>query len=150
MRRPFARLAAASALGFSTLLSPIAVPASEAGTDPVVVAAGDIATCNSGDDSVTAALVASIPGTVLTLGDNAYPNGSAADYARCYGPTWGRPDIKSRTRPAPGNHEYNTKGAAGYFHYFGSAAGDPGKGWYSFDLGAWHLVSLDSNCAGGC
>ena len=75
---------------------------------------------------------------MLTLGDNAYPDGSAGDYARYYGPTWGRPDIKSRTRPAPGNHEYVTKGAAGYYHYFGAAAGDPGKGFYSFNLSAWH------------
>src|SRR5207245_7687760 len=65
---------------------------------------------------------------VLTLGDNAYPDGSAGDYARCYGPTWGRPDIKSRTRPAPGNHEYGTQGAAGCYHHFRAAAGHPGQG----------------------
>ena len=151
MTRPrFARLSAASALGLSTLFGPIGLPAAEAGSDPVVVAAGDIATCNSANDSATAGLVEGIPGTVLTLGDNAYPDGSAGDYSRCYGPTWGRPDIKSRTRPSPGNHEYVTKGAAGYFHYFGAAAGDPGKGWYSVNLGAWHLVSLNSNCISGC
>jgi acid phosphatase type 7 len=146
---PLTRLAAASALGLSTLLTPVGLPASAA-TDPVVVAAGDIATCNSGDDSATAKLVETIPGTVLTLGDNAYPDGSAGDFSRCYAPTWGRPDIKGRTRPAPGNHDYVTKGASAYYNYFGSAAGDTRKGWYSFDLGAWHLISLNSNCIGGC
>jgi hypothetical protein len=146
----FARLSAASALGLSTFLSPIGLPPAGAASDPVVVAAGDIATCNSGGDGATADLVGSIPGTVLTLGDNAYPDGSAADYTRCYGPTWGRPGIKSRTRPAPGNHEYVTRGASGYYNFFGAAAGDSRKGWYSFDLGAWHLVSLNSNCIDGC
>jgi hypothetical protein len=115
-----------------------------------VVAAGDIATCNNDGDSATAGLVESIPGTVLTLGDNAYADGSAGDFNRCYGPTWGRPGLKARTRPAPGNHDRVTKGASGYFNYFGAAAGDSRKGWYSFDLGAWHLVSLDSDCPGGC
>jgi acid phosphatase type 7 len=149
-RRLVTRLSAASALVLSTMLTPVGLRTAAAAGDPVVVAAGDIATCNSGNDSATAALVEGIPGTVLTLGDNAYPDGSAGDYARCYGPTWGRPAIKSRTRPSPGNHEYNTKGASGYYHYFGAAAGDPGKGWYSFDLGAWHLVSLNSECISGC
>jgi len=149
-RPRFARLSAASALGLSTLFGPIGLPAAEAGSDPVVVAAGDIATCNSANDSATAGLVEGIPGTVLTLGDNAYPDGSAGDYSRCYGPTWGRPGIKSRTRPSPGNHEYVTRGAAAYYRYFGAAAGPSGKGWYSFDLGSWHLVSLNSNCVSGC
>jgi len=149
-RQRFARLSAASALGLSMLLSPTALPPAVAANDPVVVAAGDIATCNSGNDSATADLVESIPGTVLTLGDNAYPDGSAGDFSHCYGPTWGRPDIKSRTRPDPGNHEYVTRGAAAYYNYFGAAAGDTRKGWYSFDLGAWHLVALNSNCISGC
>jgi hypothetical protein len=134
----------------SMLLSPIGLPPAEAANDPVVVAAGDIATCNSGDDSATADLVDSIPGTVLTLGDNAYPDGSSGDFTRCYAPTWGRPGIKSRTRPDPGNHDYVTRGASGYYNYFGAAAGATRKGWYSFDLGAWHLIALNSNCIGGC
>src|SRR5262245_43235395 len=110
---PLARLTAASVLGLSTLLNPAALPsASAARDDPVVIAAGDIATCNSANDSATADLVEGLAGTVLTLGDNAYPKGSAADFAQCYGPTWGRPAIKSRTRPSPGNHEYVTRGGS--------------------------------------
>jgi Calcineurin-like phosphoesterase len=111
-------------------------------TDPVVLAAGDIADCNTTADSATAALLDANPGTVLTLGDNAYPDGTAQDFAGCYEPTWGR--HKARTFPALGNHEYHTPDAAGYFGYFGSAAGPPGRGYYSFDLGAWHVVSLNS------
>ena len=108
-----------------------------------LVGAGDIASCSSGGDEATAKLLDAIPGTVFTAGDNAYENGAAADYANCYAPSWGR--HKSRTRPAPGNHEYSTSGAAGYFGYFGSAAGDAGKGYYSYNLGAWHVVMLNSN-----
>jgi hypothetical protein len=110
----------------------------------VVVAAGDIADCTSDDDAATAGLVEGMQGTVLALGDNAYPRGSAEDYADCYGPTWGR--FKGRTRPVPGNHEYYTEGAEGYFGYFGEAAGEPGEGYYSYDLGEWHIVALNSNC----
>jgi hypothetical protein len=77
--------------------------------------------------------------TVLTLGDNAYNSGTDSQFATCYDPTWGR--AKARTRPAPGNHDYATSGAAGYFRYFGAAAG---IGYYSFDLGSWHLISLNS------
>jgi uncharacterized protein YjdB len=108
----------------------------------VLVGAGDIATCTNQNDSATAKVVEGIPGTVFVAGDNAYPNGSVTDYANCYAPTWGR--FKARTHPAPGNHEYNTPGAAGYFGYFGSAAGDPSKGYYSYDLGAWHIVVINS------
>ncbi|WP_248962566.1 metallophosphoesterase family protein [Sphaerisporangium perillae] len=117
--------------------------------DPVLVGAGDIANSGSGD-TATAKLLDGIPGTVFTLGDNAYDNGSIADFRDYYAPTWGRE--KSRTRPVPGNHDYNTPGASGYFAYFGSAAGDPHKGYYSYDLGDWHVVALNSNCSavGGC
>jgi len=111
----------------------------------VLVGAGDIASCsgvtNSGE--ATAKLLDGISGTVFTAGDNAYNNGSAAEYATCYGPSWGR--HKSRTHPAIGNHEYNTTAASGYFGYFGSAAGAGGKAYYSYDLGAWHVIVLDSN-----
>jgi len=115
-----------------------------------VVAAGDIAACGSEDDEATAALLDRLPGTILALGDLAYQRGSAAEFRRCYAPGWGR--HASRTRPAPGNHEYQTDRAAGYFGYFGGRAGPPDKGWYSFDLGSWHLVALNSNCeqVGGC
>ena len=111
---------------------------------PVVVAAGDIADCATEGDEATARLVEGIDGTVLTLGDNAYPDGSAENFAECYDPSWGQ--FKERTKPSPGNHEYETAGASGYFDYFGDAAGDPHEGYYSYDLGSWHIVALNSNC----
>ncbi|MGB8647757.1 MAG: metallophosphoesterase [Anaerolineae bacterium] len=110
--------------------------------DPVVLAAGDIAVCGTPQDAATAKLLLNTPGTVLALGDEAYPNGAASDFANCYNPSWGQ--VKARTHPVPGNHEYLTTGAAGYFGYFGVAAGPAGKGYYSFDLGAWHLIALNS------
>ena len=115
-----------------------------------LLAAGDISTCGNDFDEATASLLDDQPGLVATLGDNAYSSGSDAEFANCYGPTWGR--HKDRTRPAVGNHDYHTPGAAGYFNYFGSAAGDPYRGYYSYDYGAWHIVVLNSNCApaGGC
>ena len=114
--------------------------------DAVLIAAGDIAGCLSPGDEATADLIDGIAGTVITLGDNVYDNGTLAEYTNCYAPSWGR--HRSRTRPAPGNHEYNTPNAMGYFAYFGTAAGDPGKGYYSYDLGAWHIIVLNSNL--GC
>jgi acid phosphatase type 7 len=105
-----------------------------------VVAAGDIASCATDGDERTAALVQEIgPDAVLTLGDNAYPEGTAEDFADCYEPTWGA--FRSITYPSPGNHEYLTPGGAAYYDYFGSSAPAP---YYSFDLGAWHFVSLNS------
>ena len=87
---------------------------------------------------------------MLALGDLAYPTGTADQFKHCYDPVWG--SFKNRTYPVPGNHEYMTAGAAGYFEYFGAAAGDPTKGYYSYDLGSWHIVALNSNCdpIGGC
>ena len=116
----------------------------------VIVAAGDIADCRSEGAEATAELLEGIDGTVLTLGDHAYPDGSAEDFEECYDPTWGR--FEDRTKPSPGNHEYDTEEAEGYFDYFGKAAGEPDKGYYSYDLGAWHLVALNSNCeeVSGC
>lgn len=111
----------------------------------MLVGAGDIARCNDGRDDATAALLDHIDGTVFTVGDNAYDNGSATDYAQCYAPSWGR--HRARTRPTPGNHEYQTAGAAGYFGYFGAAAGDPAQGYYSYDLGEWHVIALNSEVA---
>ena len=118
----------------------------------VLVGAGDIAKCLSSADNATAELLDDIPGTVFTAGDNVYSSGTAWRFVFCYGPTWGR--HKDRTRPAPGNHEYLTSAdATGYFDYFGSAAGPPSRGYYSYDKGDWHVVALDSNCEqvrGGC
>lgn len=109
-----------------------------------IVAAGDIAQCSSNNDEATALLVDNIPGTVAVLGDNAYESGSATEYTNCYGPSWGR--HKARTKPSVGNHEYQTANASGYYGYFGAAAGDPTKGYYSYDLGDWHVIVLNSNC----
>jgi hypothetical protein len=120
-------------------------------SDPVLVGAGDIASCDDlAGAEATAKLIEKIPGTVFAVGDLAYPDGSDDQFAECYGPTWGR--FKDRTRPAPGNHEYHSNGASGYARYFGTAAGDPTKGYYSYELGAWHIIALNSECAevGGC
>jgi hypothetical protein len=114
---------------------------------PMVVAAGDFADCAREGDEATAGLLGGIEGTVLTLGDHAYPDGSAENFDECYDPTWGQ--FKDRTRPSPGNHEYETEEAQGYFGFFGKAAGDPDEGYYSYDLGAWHIVALNSNCGEG-
>ena len=116
----------------------------------VLVGAGDIAFCESDRDEATAALVDAIAGTVFTLGDNAYPDGGTDAFAQCYDPSWGR--FAGRTRPSAGNHEYETADASAYFAYFGAAAGVAGAGWYSYDIGAWHVIVLNSNCdaVGGC
>jgi hypothetical protein len=114
----------------------------------VIVAAGDIADCGEEGDEQTARLVEGIEGgTVLALGDNAYEDGTAEEFKECYGPTWGQ--FKERTKPTPGNHDYETEGASAYFEYFGDAAGDPEEGYYSYDLGSWHIVALNSNCGEG-
>ncbi len=113
----------------------------------ILVGAGDIADCNSPGDEATAALLDGISGTVFTAGDNAYNDGTVEQFNDCYDPNWGR--HKVRTRPSPGNHDYLTAGAGGYFGYFGSAAGDPSEGYYSYDLGAWHVLALNSNISRG-
>jgi 3',5'-cyclic AMP phosphodiesterase CpdA len=124
--------------------------AAEPASSVTVYAAGDIARCDEGDparsgaaataDLIVSGLVADPKSAVLMLGDATYPVGAPAEFTDCYAPTWGR--FKSRTWPAPGNHEYATNGAAGYFGYFGAAAG---RGYYSFQLGHWRLYSLNSN-----
>lgn len=116
----------------------------------VLVGAGDIAECGDDDDEATADLVGAIPGTIFLAGDNAYSRGSLNEYRECYQPSWGR--FLDRTRPVPGNHEYETSGAAGYREYFGARATPAGTTWYSWDAGDWHVIMLDSDCAalGGC
>ncbi len=108
-----------------------------------LVGAGDIADCATPWDDSTASLLDGIDGTIFAAGDVVYEDGTAWEFATCYEPTWGR--HKDRTRPAVGNHEYHTTGAVPYFDYFGPAAGDPGKGWYSYELGAWKIIVLNSN-----
>jgi uncharacterized protein YjdB len=118
-----------------------AITVSATTTTYVLVGAGDIAVGGGAQDQ-TAALINTIPGTVFAAGDNAYEDGTLSQYQAYYDPTWGQ--FKSRTRPCPGNHEYHTANAAGYFGYFGALAGPSGQGYYSYDLGDWHIISLDS------
>jgi hypothetical protein len=129
---------------------PSAVESAAAAAVPAVLAAGDIAACDSEGDEATAALLDHEDGTILALGDLAYPTGNARDFASCYDPTWGR--HRGRTLATPGNHEYETDGAGPYFDYFDAQAGRPGPSWYAVELGDWLLISLDSNCeeVGGC
>lgn len=119
----------------------------------VLVGAGDIAGCKNPEGAAaTAKLVEQIPGTVFAAGDLAYEKGSAEEFKNCYDPAWGR--FKDRTRPALGNHEYVEPTASAYFQYWGTQAGPPGKGYYSYELGDWHIVVLNTNCdakgLGGC
>lgn len=140
-----------------SLLSLLAAGAAQAAPAQTVYAAGDIARCKHPDPrwsgaAATAQLVewalrADRQALVLSLGDHTYPNGTAREFADCYGPTWGR--FRERTWPTPGNHEYGTPGAAPYFDYFGARArGVDGNGYYSERLGAWHIISLNSNLKG--
>jgi hypothetical protein len=139
--------------------TPTAIPSPSGNTgDPVIAAAGDIAcditaahTTTACRDAFTSNLLVNqgLAG-VLTLGDNQYENGELANFNSAYASSWGR--LFAITHPAIGNHEYNTTGGSGYYGYFGARAGDPAKGYYSFDIGAWHLISLNSECShvGGC
>jgi PKD repeat protein len=118
--------------------------------DPTTVqvfsGASNIASCGTNEDEATAQIVDGLPGSVFVLGDNVNPSGSTANYTNCYDPTWGR--HKARTHPVIGNHEYDVAGANGYFTYFGAAAGDTGKGYYSFDLGPyWHVIVLNNTAS---
>jgi acid phosphatase type 7 len=142
----------------------VTVNAVTGGTSVTIAAAGDIS-CDpaSGDfnggqgtssncrmSATSNLLVAMKPSAVLALGDAQYENGSLTNFQKSYDLSWGR--LKAITRPALGNHEYTSAGAAGYFSYFGAAAGDPKKGYYSYDVGAWHIIAINSNCSqvGGC
>jgi uncharacterized protein YjdB len=111
---------------------------------PVIAGAGDIADCSRASQEATAKLLDNIAGTVVTFGDMAYNDGTLTNFMQCYDPSWGR--HKARTRPAPGNHEYNLSSnqGVGYGQYFGAAAGPVGKYYYSYDLGAWHIVVINN------
>ncbi|MDI1465943.1 metallophosphoesterase [Catellatospora sp. KI3] len=111
---------------------------------PVLVGAGDIGSCTSSGDRITADLLDDIPGTVFTLGDNAYMSGSRSQFRQCYGPYWGR--HRDRTRPVVGNHDLLTDGGAPYYDYFGASAGPRGEGWYSYRAGDWLVLALNSSC----
>jgi hypothetical protein len=157
------RLSALIRASVVTSLAALATASAAAAADPVVAAAGDIA-CPPSDPLFnggaggpnncaqrrTSDLIA--PATaVLALGDNQYNSGALSDFNASYAPSWGR--FKSTTYPVPGNHEYGTSSAGGYFSYFGSRAGTKGQGWYSFDVGVWHVLAINSECdrlAGAC
>ncbi|MDD5371158.1 MAG: metallophosphoesterase, partial [Anaerolineaceae bacterium] len=131
-------------------LMPSLLPQGATG-DPILMAAGDISTCSNPGDFSTAKIIEQYPNAVVaSLGDTVYEQGSPTQFAQCFDPSWGK--FKDRIHPAVGNHEYLTHAADGYFGYFGAAAGDPAKGYYSYDVGAWHIVVINSNCGkvGGC
>lgn len=124
----------------------------------VLIAVGDIAACDSRGDELTAVIVdsilradsaAKVKDAVATLGDQAYPSGSWRDFVECWGSSWGDTTklIMKRVRPVPGNHEHETDFSSPYYRYFGDKAGSPRKGYYSFDLGEWHIVALNSEIA---
>lgn len=126
----------------------------------VFIGTGDIAVCGTDGDEKTAALVdsvlkadsvAKVNDAVFTLGDNAYPDGSASNFALCWAQSWGdsAKRIMKNIHPAPGNHEYQSVGSAPYFQYFGSKAGSSTKGYYSYDVGEWHAIVLNSEIVVG-
>jgi 3',5'-cyclic AMP phosphodiesterase CpdA len=122
----------------------------ESGTQ-VLLAAGDIAECDHQGDEATAKILARYPkATIAALGDLAYQDGTPEEFERCYGPSWGK--FKERTRPATGNHDEATKNAQGYWDFFGNRGGPYDRYYYSYDLAAWHVVVLNSDCwrVGGC
>jgi acid phosphatase type 7 len=146
---PMAAAALATSLLMMTNL--LGDPARASTLEATLVGAGDIASCSHHRDRATANVVGNVQGTVFTLGDNVYPDGTAAQFRDCYDPTWGK--YKGRTMPSVGNHEYHTQDASGYFGYFGARAGAPSKGYYSYKRGSWRVVVLNSNCSevvGGC
>jgi 3',5'-cyclic AMP phosphodiesterase CpdA len=115
----------------------------------VLYAAGDLADC-PGSGPAVAGLLRDSQSPILAVGDIVHPHGTAREYTRCFDPAWG--DLKARTRPVPGNHDYSSGDASAYFAYFGSLAGNPSQGYYSFDLGWWHIIAINSVCPaiGGC
>jgi hypothetical protein len=129
---------------YGSLTLPSPLPSAAPSGSEVLLAVGDVASCYSPADDAVADLASRLPGTIALLGDTAYESGTTHEYLDCFDPAWG--PVKSRIRPATGNHEYQTKGASGYFDYFGAVAGSRDQGWYSYDLGAWHIVVLNSNC----
>lgn len=141
------RLTAAAEAALVVADAPTLAPTLIAGGEVTFVGAGDIADCATPGAQATARLLDTIPGEVFTLGDNVYPTAEMEYLAKCYEPTWGR--HKARTHPVVGNHDWGgiDYGAA-HFRYFGSNAG-PRRGWYSFEMGAWHIIAINSNVSSG-
>lgn len=121
----------------------------------ILIGAGDIGVCGSRGDEQTAMMVdsvltadsvARVESVVFTLGDNAYPAGLDRDFVRCFTPSWGDPkkSLMKLIRPSIGNHDYQSRRGEAYYRYFGSRAGPIFKGYYSYELGSWHVVVLNS------
>ena len=149
-------VSASNSVGSATATSDQTAVVEVTGGDPILVGAGDIAdlpTGPFGSDEATAQLLDAIVGanpgrvTVFAVGDLAYEDGTATEFSNYYDPTWGR--HKAITKPAPGNHEYQTSGAAPYFSYFGATAGEPGKRYYAYNLGSWRIYALNSELQHG-
>jgi len=172
MRHPIARLFVLMVVGASAMVTVVATPVGATATaiapasgDPVIAAAGDIA-CGPSDPNYKGGkgtptacrqkytsnlLVGAGLTAVLTLGDNMQSDPSPTGFSTVFNPTWGR--VKAIIHPEAGNHDYGYSGAKGYFGYFGGAAGDSSKGYYAFNIGAWHVLAINSNCTkitGGC
>ena len=124
----------------------LSTPAPLPGPPVIFEGAGDIGQCGSPGPEATARLLDDIPGVVFTLGDNAYPYASAENFQNCYDPSWGR--HRAGTRPIAGNHDWYNNLWGAYFDYFGENAGPRGLGYYSYDLGGWHVLALNSNLHG--
>lgn len=137
-------VACASDIALPTTGTATPTPAPTPPGTATLIAAGDIAACGREGDSETGELIEEIDGTVAALGDLVYPVGSDEAYEECYDPAWG--SFLDRTRPTIGNHDLAEDGGLAYRRYFGSRAGPPGESWYSYELGEWHVVVLDSHC----
>jgi alkaline phosphatase len=120
------------------------IPDAPAEGEEVLLAVGDIGFCDHQADDRVGQLAAGLPGTIALLGDNVYPEATADRLRSCLEPAWG--ELRDRIRPVPGNHDYVDGSAAAYFDWFGPNAGEPGEGWYSYNLGSWHVVALNSQC----
>ena len=150
---PSSPTAQPTAVGSPTVAAPATSPPAPTPTENpgvTLLAVGDVASCDVTADESVARLVGQHEGVVALLGDVAYEHGTTANFTNCFDPAWG--EFRERLYPTPGNHEYGTPGAAGYFEYFGARAAGPG-GWYSYDLGDyWRVIVLNANCVevGGC
>jgi 3',5'-cyclic AMP phosphodiesterase CpdA len=131
----------------NALEADLRLPALASTATAVMVGAGDIARCDTNSTAATAQLLARIPGTVFTLGDNVYPTSTPELLGTCYEQTWGRE--RFRTLATPGNHDWEQADGQPYFSYFGASAGPSGLGYYSYTLGSWHILSLNSNIPAG-
>jgi hypothetical protein len=139
--------AGGKAFEINALETDLRLPAAVSAATATFAGAGDIARCDTSTAAATAQLLARIPGTVFTLGDNVYPSSTPELLSTCYEQTWGRE--KARTLATPGNHDWEQSAGSPYFSYFGAGAGPAGLGYYSYTLGSWHIVSLNSNVPAG-